>query len=68
MCEPITFGKDNLPGYIVGDVNNPAMLVIQEWWGVNDVSFYRFAQNLIFDFLEVKKPLLQTSAGHQKPR
>lgn len=36
--EQITFGPDNLPGYLVGDVNNPAMLVIQEWWGVTEVS------------------------------
>lgn len=36
--EKITFGKDNLPGFIVGEVNDPAVLVIQEWWGVTDVS------------------------------
>ena len=36
--EKITFGKDNLTGYIVGEVNNPAVIVIQEWWGINDVS------------------------------
>lgn len=35
--EQITFGKDNLPGFIAGDVDNPALLVIQEWWGVNEV-------------------------------
>lgn len=39
--EKITFGKDNLVGYVVGDVKNPAVLVIQEWWGVNDVSCIR---------------------------
>jgi dienelactone hydrolase len=48
--EKITFGVDNLPGYIVGDVNNPAMLVIQEWWGVNDVCFYGFLRK-IFEIL-----------------
>jgi len=42
--QKITFGADNLPGFIVGDVNNPAVLVIQEWWGVNDVSIFWFAQ------------------------
>uniref|UniRef100_A0A6T8RII8 Dienelactone hydrolase domain-containing protein n=1 Tax=Chlamydomonas leiostraca TaxID=1034604 RepID=A0A6T8RII8_9CHLO len=32
----ITFG-DNLPGYEGGDKNAPAIIVIQEWWGVNEV-------------------------------
>lgn len=27
--EKITFGKDNLPGYVVGDVSNPGVIVIQ---------------------------------------
>jgi dienelactone hydrolase len=44
--QQITFGADKLPGYIVGDVKNPAMLVIQEWWGVNDVSIFWFCSNM----------------------
>lgn len=44
--EKISFGKDSLPGFIVGEVNNPAVLVIQEWWGVTDVSFIFFADGL----------------------
>jgi hypothetical protein len=28
-CEKITFGKDNLPGYVVGEVKDPAVVVIQ---------------------------------------
>jgi len=33
--EKVTFG-DNLPGFIAGDPKAPAVLVIQEWWGVTD--------------------------------
>jgi dienelactone hydrolase len=44
--EKITFGKGNLPGFIVGKVNNPAVLVIQEWWGVTDVSLIFFGDRL----------------------
>ena len=36
--EKITFGKDSLPGYLIGDVDDPAVIVIQEWWGVTEVS------------------------------
>ncbi|KAL4852950.1 putative carboxymethylenebutenolidase [Chlorella vulgaris] len=31
--EKITFG-DGLPGYVCGSVKDPAVIVIQEWWGV----------------------------------
>lgn len=34
--EKITFGN-GLPGYEIGDKSAPALIVIQEWWGVNDV-------------------------------
>jgi carboxymethylenebutenolidase len=34
--EKITFG-DSIPGYIVGDAASPAIIVIQEWWGVTDI-------------------------------
>eukprot|EP00877_Chromochloris_zofingiensis_P002020 jgi/Chrzof1/11819/Cz06g11050.t1 len=34
--EKITFG-DNLPGYEAGDKSAPAVVVLQEWWGVNDM-------------------------------
>ncbi len=29
--QKITFGKDGLPGYICGDVANPAVIVLQVW-------------------------------------
>eukprot|EP00210_Caulerpa_lentillifera_P005876 g5619.t1 len=31
--EKVTFGKD-LPGYEIGDKNHPAVIVVQEWWGI----------------------------------
>lgn len=31
----ITFG-DGFPGYEWGSVTSPALLVLQEWWGIND--------------------------------
>lgn len=31
--EKVTFG-DGLPGYVCGSVQDPAVLVIQEWWGI----------------------------------
>eukprot|EP00959_Pyramimonas_sp_CCMP1952_P285440 5968136-Pyramimonas_sp.AAC.1 len=34
--EKITFG-DGLPGYICGPKGAPALLVVQEWWGVTDI-------------------------------
>eukprot|EP00887_Chlorella_sp_A99_P001466 scaffold8.g1466.t1 len=33
----ITFGARDLPGYEFGDVNDPAVVVIQEWWGITDI-------------------------------
>eukprot|EP01026_Neomeris_dumetosa_P022097 TRINITY_DN19144_c0_g1_i1.p2 TRINITY_DN19144_c0_g1~~TRINITY_DN19144_c0_g1_i1.p2 ORF type:complete len:271 (+),score=60.51 TRINITY_DN19144_c0_g1_i1:119-814(+) len=34
--EKITFG-DNLPGYEIGEKSAPALIVIQEWWGITDI-------------------------------
>lgn len=34
--EKITFGND-LPGYVYGPKDAPGLIVIQEWWGVNDL-------------------------------
>ena len=34
--ERITFG-DNLPGLVAGSVTSPAVIVIQEWWGITPV-------------------------------
>lgn len=36
--QAISFGKDNLPGYVVGDEGCPGVVVLQEWWGITDVS------------------------------
>ena len=33
--EKIAFGPD-LAGYVCGDAGNPGVVVIQEWWGVNE--------------------------------
>ena len=33
--QPVKFGSD-IPGYIVGDKGKPAVILIQEWWGVTD--------------------------------
>jgi dienelactone hydrolase len=33
--EKIAFGPD-LSGYVCGDAGNPGVVVIQEWWGVNE--------------------------------
>jgi carboxymethylenebutenolidase len=35
--EKITFGKDALTGYVIGEVGAPGVVVIQEWWGINDL-------------------------------
>jgi len=32
----VTFGKSGLPGYEVGDKALPAVIIIQEWWGVTE--------------------------------
>eukprot|EP00238_Polyblepharides_amylifera_P013096 CAMPEP_0196572236 /NCGR_PEP_ID=MMETSP1081-20130531/2316_1 /TAXON_ID=36882 /ORGANISM="Pyramimonas amylifera, Strain CCMP720" /LENGTH=219 /DNA_ID=CAMNT_0041889481 /DNA_START=796 /DNA_END=1452 /DNA_ORIENTATION=+ len=34
--EKVTFGAD-LPGYSVGPLGAPAIIVLQEWWGVTDM-------------------------------
>lgn len=31
--EKVVFGND-VPGYVCGSVKDPAVIVIQEWWGV----------------------------------
>ncbi|KAL6752126.1 dienelactone hydrolase [Haematococcus lacustris] len=33
---PVTFGESKLPGFEMGDTSLPALIVIQEWWGVTD--------------------------------
>ncbi|MEL6345417.1 MAG: dienelactone hydrolase family protein [Myxococcota bacterium] len=35
MGKMITFGDDNIPGYLAGD-SGPGVVVLQEWWGLND--------------------------------
>lgn len=35
--ESVTFGAANLPGYEAGPKSGPAIIVLQEWWGVNDI-------------------------------
>ncbi|MEW5307055.1 MAG: hypothetical protein WDW36_009473 [Sanguina aurantia] len=32
----ISFGDDKLPGYEVGSQTGPAIIVLQEWWGVTE--------------------------------
>eukprot|EP01025_Chloroclados_australasicus_P042721 TRINITY_DN4542_c0_g1_i9.p1 TRINITY_DN4542_c0_g1~~TRINITY_DN4542_c0_g1_i9.p1 ORF type:complete len:148 (+),score=0.77 TRINITY_DN4542_c0_g1_i9:42-446(+) len=34
--EKVLFG-DNLPGYEIGDKSAPAVIVIQEWWGITGI-------------------------------
>jgi len=35
--EPIKFGADSsIPGFVAGAPDDPAVIVIQEWWGVNE--------------------------------
>jgi dienelactone hydrolase len=31
--ERVTFGN-GVPGYVCGSVKDPAVIVIQEWWGI----------------------------------
>lgn len=33
--QPVKFGTD-IPGYIAGEKGRPAVILIQEWWGVTD--------------------------------
>mmetsp|Transcript_1949 Transcript_1949/g.2306 ORF Transcript_1949/g.2306 Transcript_1949/m.2306 type:complete len:256 (-) Transcript_1949:191-958(-) len=33
--QPVKFGSD-IPGYIAGEKGRPAVILIQEWWGVTD--------------------------------
>jgi len=34
---PINFGSNqDIPGFVTGVVGAPAVIVIQEWWGVTD--------------------------------
>lgn len=35
MGEMITFGEDNIPGYLTGN-GGPGVIVLQEWWGLNE--------------------------------
>lgn len=32
----VTFGSGNMPGYVMGPKGAPAVIVVQEWWGVTD--------------------------------
>lgn len=34
--EKVTFGEKGLPGYEMGAKTLPALIVLQEWWGVNE--------------------------------
>ena len=35
--EKVTFGEaNNIPGYEIGDKSAPAIIVLQEWWGVTE--------------------------------
>lgn len=45
--EQVTFGS-GLPGYEIGDKTAPALVVIQEWWGIN-ASIKALAQKLHTD-------------------
>ena len=35
VCEKVSFG-DAVPGYVWGQPGQPGVVVIQEWWGVNE--------------------------------
>lgn len=37
QCRAVTFGPSRLPGFEVGPVSAPGLLLIQEWWGVTEV-------------------------------
>ena len=34
--EKVTFGDASIPGYECGDKSAPAVVILQEWWGVNE--------------------------------
>ena len=34
--EKVTFGDASIPGYECGDKSAPAVVVLQEWWGVTE--------------------------------
>jgi carboxymethylenebutenolidase len=34
--EKVSFGPAGLPGYVIGPKGAPGIIVLQEWWGVND--------------------------------
>ncbi|GLC46098.1 hypothetical protein PLESTB_001033000 [Pleodorina starrii] len=34
---PVVFGPDRLPGFETGDPNQPAVILLQEWWGVTPI-------------------------------
>ena len=36
-AEKITFGGEKkIPGYVLGPKGSPAVIVLQEWWGINE--------------------------------
>eukprot|EP01041_Mallomonas_annulata_P009585 gene9585-19922_t len=37
LIRKVTFGADNLPGFEVGILTNPAIVLVQEWWGVTEI-------------------------------
>ena len=34
--EKVTFGDASIPGYECGDKSAPAVVVLQEWWGITE--------------------------------
>lgn len=34
--EKVTFGPTSIPGYEIGSKTSPAIIVLQEWWGITD--------------------------------
>ncbi|PNW82784.1 hypothetical protein CHLRE_06g294000v5 [Chlamydomonas reinhardtii] len=40
----VSFGAAGIPGYEIGDKSLPAVILIQEWWGVTEIIKYQAEQ------------------------
>lgn len=44
-AEKISFGAEALPGYVFGTPGSPGVIMVQEWWGVNEQVRWRVARS-----------------------